>query len=122
MSIGDFSKYVIYAHSVSRIPSRDNFVEHLVNGVGFHEVGRVGSEPSIRVKDVECFSKQQPNLLGTNKVEMIFEAINALGGNGEFQRAILGHSIVGDRDISIARSQIVHRFGGVPAYPVDLQR
>ena len=71
---------------------------------------------------MECFSKQQPNLLGTNKVEMIFEAINALGGNGEFQRAILGHSIVGDRDISIARSQIVDRFGGVPAYPVDLQR
>jgi hypothetical protein len=76
MSIGDFSKYVIYAHSVSRIPSRDNFVEHIVNGVGFHEVGRVGSEPSIRVKDVECFSKRQPNLLRTNKVEMIFEAIN----------------------------------------------
>ena len=52
---------------------------------------------------------------------MISEAINALGGNGEFQRAILGHSIVGDRDISIARSQIVDRFGGVPRYPVDLQ-
>ena len=103
MSIGDFSKYVIYAHSVSRIPSRDNFVEHLVNGVGFHEVGRVGSEPSIRVKDVECFSKQQPNLLETNRVEMISEAINALGGNGEFQRAILGHSIVGHRDISIGQ-------------------
>ena len=68
--------FKIYAHSVGRISSRDNFVEHIVNGVGFHEVGRVGSVPSIRVKDVECFLKQQPNLLGTNKVDMISEAIS----------------------------------------------
>jgi hypothetical protein len=47
--------FKIYAHSVSRISSRDHFVEHIVKSVGFHQVGRVGSEPSIRVKDVFFF-------------------------------------------------------------------
>ena len=63
MSIGENNFQVIYTHSVGRISGRDNFVEHIVNGVSFHEVGRVGSVTSIRVKDVEYFSKQQTTQL-----------------------------------------------------------
>ena len=63
MSIGEKNFQVIYVHSVGRISGRDNFVEHIVNGVSFHEVGRVGSVTSIRVKDVEYFSKQQTTQL-----------------------------------------------------------
>lgn len=119
MSIGKVFQ-VIYAHTISRISGRDNFVEYIGNGVGFRKVGWVGSVKIVAIESKMWIFKATANSLRTHKVEMISKAINTFGGNGEFQRAIFGCSIVGDCDISVAGSQIVDRLSGIPCYPVDL--
>jgi hypothetical protein len=49
MSVGNVFQ-VIFAHTVSRISSRDNFVEYIGNGVGFRKVGWVGSVKIVSIE------------------------------------------------------------------------
>lgn len=54
------------------------------------------------------------DLLRSNKIEMIPEAINTFSGNGKIHRAIFCGSIICNGNISIATGEITDGIRGIP--------